>query len=59
MTGKETVTCPICQKKSVKDYVPFCSKRCSDLDLGKWLGGEYVLAGQSPLEGIGEEGDAE
>ena len=49
--------CPVCKKEAVSDYAPFCSKRCADLDLGKWLDGNYVLPGQSPLEGIGEEGD--
>ncbi len=24
-------------------YHPFCSKRCSDIDLGKWLGGNYAI----------------
>lgn len=28
-------------------YFPFCSKRCKVIDLGRWLGGEYVLDPQS------------
>ncbi|MGB0747944.1 MAG: DNA gyrase inhibitor YacG [Magnetospiraceae bacterium] len=35
--------CPICRKKSVPDYRPFCSKRCADIDLGNWLGGDYTV----------------
>lgn len=33
--------CPICGKPAALDMRPFCSKRCADLDLGKWLGGDY------------------
>lgn len=35
--------CPICSKLSVPDYRPFCSRRCADVDLGKWLTGSYAL----------------
>jgi endogenous inhibitor of DNA gyrase (YacG/DUF329 family) len=37
------MTCPLCQKTSLKPYSPFCSKRCADLDLGKWLRGDYAV----------------
>ena len=33
--------CPICGKTATMDMRPFCSKRCSDLDLAKWLDGDY------------------
>ncbi len=29
--------CPICGKSGTPDYRPFCSKRCADIDLGRWL----------------------
>ena len=35
--------CPQCGKVTIKKYRPFCSKRCSDIDLGKWLNGSYVI----------------
>jgi uncharacterized protein len=35
--------CPMCRKRATLDYRPFCSKRCADLDLAKWLGGSYAL----------------
>ena len=35
------MTCPICAKTTEKLYRPFCSRRCADVDLGRWLGGEY------------------
>tara|TARA_B100000029_G_C17246774_1_gene841204 strand:+ start:511 stop:690 length:180 start_codon:yes stop_codon:yes gene_type:complete len=31
------INCPYCQKKSVEPHTPFCSKKCSDLDLIEWL----------------------
>ena len=39
------MSCPICDKESDQKYRPFCSKRCADLDLGKWLTGGYAIAG--------------
>jgi len=36
--------CPICRKnQTVAAYRPFCSRRCADLDLQRWLVGAYVL----------------
>ena len=35
--------CPICGKPSVEEYKPFCSKRCADVDLNRWLTGRYVI----------------
>lgn len=33
--------CPICGKPVVARYRPFCSKRCADVDLNRWLGETY------------------
>jgi endogenous inhibitor of DNA gyrase (YacG/DUF329 family) len=35
--------CPICGKPSQQRYHPFCSARCADIDLSKWLGGSYAI----------------
>jgi len=35
--------CPICSKPAVHKYKPFCSKRCADVDLGKWFSESYSL----------------
>ena len=43
------MACPICKKDSQPQYRPFCSKRCADVDLAKWLRGAYVIPGP-PLE---------
>jgi endogenous inhibitor of DNA gyrase (YacG/DUF329 family) len=42
------MTCPICQKETVQKYRPFCSKRCADVDLAKWLGGDYAVPSRDP-----------
>jgi endogenous inhibitor of DNA gyrase (YacG/DUF329 family) len=39
------MTCPICGKEPADKYKPFCSRRCSDVDLGRWLKGSYVIPG--------------
>jgi endogenous inhibitor of DNA gyrase (YacG/DUF329 family) len=35
--------CPICAKPASADYRPFCSKRCADVDLQRWLVGRYAI----------------
>lgn len=35
--------CPICGKPSLPLYRPFCSKRCADVDLNRWLSGVYTV----------------
>ena len=37
--------CPICGKPAVARFKPFCSSRCADIDLGRWLKGSYVIPG--------------
>jgi endogenous inhibitor of DNA gyrase (YacG/DUF329 family) len=41
--------CPICGKPVVARFKPFCSARCADIDLGRWLKGSYVIPGE-PVE---------
>lgn len=43
--NRQSTRCPICQRPARKDYHPFCSKRCSEVDLGRWLGGDYSIPG--------------
>ena len=38
--------CPICQKPSSGKDGLFCSKRCQDIDLGRWLKGNYAFPGE-------------
>lgn len=37
------MSCPICHKPGDAKYRPFCSKRCADVDLAKWLSGSYAV----------------
>lgn len=38
-----TARCPQCGKPPVKDYAPFCSKRCADVDLARWFREDYRI----------------
>ena len=47
---KRQPKCAQCRKKPVSaEYRPFCSKRCADVDLGKWLNDGYAIPG-APLQ---------
>jgi len=35
--------CPICGKEAVERFRPFCSRRCTDVDLNRWLSGVYAV----------------
>jgi endogenous inhibitor of DNA gyrase (YacG/DUF329 family) len=37
------IACAICGKPPSPKFAPFCSRRCADLDLGRWLKGSYVI----------------
>ncbi len=42
------MSCPICGKavgEEAAKYRPFCSKRCADIDLGRWLNEDYRVKG--------------
>ncbi len=47
--------CPQCKKPMQEAYRPFCSKRCADVDLHKWLTGGYVIPGSTHDQGDGED----
>ena len=44
--------CPICGKPTVFLYKPFCSKRCADVDLNRWLSGAYVIESDEEEETV-------
>ena len=51
--------CVICGRPRDPQYAPFCSRRCADIDLYRWLKGGYVIADNQPPDPEGEdEGDA-
>ncbi len=35
--------CPICKAPAVHRFRPFCSQRCADIDLGRWVKGNYAI----------------
>ena len=37
------MSCPICNRPTDPKYRPFCSRRCADVDLAKWLTGAYAV----------------
>ena len=43
--------CPLCRRPTAHTYRPFCSKRCADIDLGRWLRGGYALPGAPAADG--------
>ncbi len=47
--------CPICKSELAeppeKRALPFCSERCKLVDLGRWLGEDYVIAEPSAHPG--------
>jgi hypothetical protein len=42
--GKEK-PCPICGKPAIEASRPFCSERCRDVDLNRWLSNSYAIPG--------------
>tara|TARA_R110002126_G_scaffold291282_1_gene451515 strand:- start:946 stop:1152 length:207 start_codon:yes stop_codon:yes gene_type:complete len=40
---RKTIPCPECSKPSDRESHPFCSERCRNLDLGRWLNGSYAI----------------
>jgi uncharacterized protein len=43
--------CPVCGKPADAKYQPFCTKRCADIDLGRWLKEGYrVPTDEAPDE---------
>jgi hypothetical protein len=59
VSGKQPASgygrCPICRAKAELDFRPFCSKRCRDIDLARWLGDGYAIPGG--LEDSDEDGE--
>jgi hypothetical protein len=42
--------CPICGKPALPEFRPFCSARCADVDLNRWLSGLYSIEGEPAEE---------
>jgi uncharacterized protein len=46
--------CPICRKPATEASKPFCSERCRDVDLNRWLSNSYAIPGKPDA---GEDGE--
>ncbi len=56
MTTPDTLrTCVNCDHAAVAEYKPFCSRRCADLDLGRWLNESYTIPAVEPPDDWSEE----
>ena len=53
-TTPRLAPCPICGKLPAPQFKPFCSKRCADVDLNRWLKGVYAVP---VTENDDEDGD--
>jgi endogenous inhibitor of DNA gyrase (YacG/DUF329 family) len=51
--------CPICGRPRDLKYDPFCSRRCADVDLHRWLKGTYVIPGAERPSVEGDKADDE
>lgn len=58
----ETLTvkpaCPICGKPQIRAFEPFCSKRCADIDLSRWLNGVYAVPGEPADDDAVDQGSS-
>lgn len=50
--------CPICRKPSQQKYHPFCSNRCAQVDLNRWLGGNYAIPAEDQTNDNDQDGDS-
>jgi endogenous inhibitor of DNA gyrase (YacG/DUF329 family) len=47
--------CPICQRPELPNLRPFCSKRCADVDLSRWLKGAYAIPAEEDVPDVIED----
>lgn len=46
VANDKTKPCPTCGAAAAAKFKPFCSKRCAEVDLGRWFTGRYIIAGE-------------
>jgi len=54
-----TKPCPVCGKPPQPKHEPFCSARCQQVDLHRWMGEVYRIDGGETLPERGDDGDDE
>ena len=55
--SRPAARCAICGKPAAEPFRPFCSKRCRDVDLNRWLSGVYAVPGKDEEDEDGQRGD--
>ena len=55
MTRATSRKCPLCGKPRSEAHAPFCSSRCKDRDLVRWLDDGYALPGPPAANPDGED----
>lgn len=55
MTEEISLVCPICGKPAAPKYTPFCSTRCADVDLHRWLSESYRAPAVEDPDGLPED----
>ncbi len=57
--ARRSAACPICGKPRAQAFRPFCSRRCADVDLGRWLKEGYAIPAVEPPDEGAPDDDAE
>jgi endogenous inhibitor of DNA gyrase (YacG/DUF329 family) len=52
---KKSRSCVNCDRPALPEYKPFCSRRCADVDLGRWLNESYTIPAVEPPDEWSEE----
>ncbi|MDX2234238.1 MAG: DNA gyrase inhibitor YacG [Hyphomonadaceae bacterium] len=47
--------CPMCEKPTEAAYRPFCSRRCADVDLHRWLTGGYAIPAEEGADDVDDD----
>ena len=56
MAKRPAAKCPICKTaETAAKFRPFCSKRCADVDLHRWMGGQYAVPAVEPPDDFDAE----
>ncbi|HYZ34467.1 MAG TPA: DNA gyrase inhibitor YacG [Crenalkalicoccus sp.] len=58
-TPRPAKPCPVCDRPPDPRLRPFCSARCRQVDLGRWLAGDYAIPGEEDEARRGEEPERE
>ena len=59
VTDRAPAACPICGKQAAPAHRPFCGTRCAQVDLGRWLTGQYRVPGPPAQEPGGQSDEAD